>query len=133
MTVEAPAWAPRPPSRPRGVIPALAAEGFLTRLGFGMVNFTLPLFALSLGMSIAEIGLLGAIRGFSILAVKPLVGRLAMRYGAKTIFLQAILGRVVTSILLAFSWSPIQLVVLRSLHGASVAARDPSAASLLAT
>lgn len=120
-------------ARPRGVIAVLAAEGFLTRLGFGMVNFTLPLFALSMGMSIAEIGLLGSIRGVSILAIKPVVGRLAVRFGAKPIFLNAILGRVVTSVLLALSWSPIQLIVLRVLHGASVAARDPTAASLLAT
>ena len=46
----------------RGVIArlvqAVVAEGFVNRLGFGIVTFALPLYALELGMSITEIGLL---------------------------------------------------------------------------
>ena len=37
---------------------ALVFEGFLSRFGFGIISFALPLYAYSLGMSMAAIGLL---------------------------------------------------------------------------
>ncbi len=123
---------PPVPVDPRRVLAVLAAEGFLTRLGFGMVNFTLPLYALSIGMNVLDVGLLGAVRGVSIVAIKPLMGRLAVRFGTKPVYLGAIAGRVLTSGLFALTSSPIQLFLVRGVHGASVAARDPVAMTMLA-
>lgn len=116
----------------RMILVTLAAEGFLTRLGFGMINFTLPLYAISIGMSVLDVGLLGAVRSVSVIAIKPLMGRLAVRVGTKPVYLVAIGGRVLTSGLFAITWSPLQLFLVRSIHGASVAARDPVAMTLLA-
>ncbi len=104
----------------------------MTRLGFGMISFTLPLFALSIGMNVLDIGLLGSIRGVSVIAVKPVMGRLAVRFGTRNIFLVAVAGRVASSLLFLAAGTPWQLFAIRSLHGASVAARDPTAATLLA-
>jgi MFS family permease len=116
----------------RKVLATLAAEGFLTRLGFGIVSFTLPLYALSIGMNVLDIGLLGTIRTVSVVTVKPVMGRLALRWGVKPVYLLAIAGRSLTGILFALSLTPVHLYVVRTLHGSAVAARDPAAATMLA-
>jgi hypothetical protein len=55
--------------RAQPTLVAVAAEGFLTRLGFSMIGFALPLYALSLGMGVAEIGLLYALRTVTTLGI----------------------------------------------------------------
>jgi hypothetical protein len=47
---------------PRAAMATVIAEGFLGRLTFGMVSFALPLYALHLGLSLSEIGILISIR-----------------------------------------------------------------------
>jgi MFS family permease len=112
---------------------AVAAEGFLTRLGFGMVSLALPLFALSLGMSLAEIGVLYALRTVAVIGVKPIMGWAADRHGRKTTLVIAVLLRCLVGLLLVFASQAWHLYALRILQGAMTAARDPSAAALLAT
>jgi MFS family permease len=114
-------------------VTAVAAEGFLTRLGFGMVSLALPLFALSLGMSLAEVGLLTALRTVAVIGVKPIMGWAADRYGRKTTLVIAVLLRCLVGLLFVFASEPWHLYALRILQGAMTAARDPSAAALLAT
>jgi len=119
--------------RANPTVTAVAAEGFLTRLGFGMVSLALPLFAISLGMSLAEVGLLTALRTVAVIGVKPIMGWAADHYGRKTTLVIAVLLRCLVGLLFVFVSEPWHLYALRILQGAMTAARDPSAAALLAT
>lgn len=111
---------------------AISAEGFLTRLGFGMLGFALPLFGLSLGMGLAEVGTLYALSTGTALAVKPVMGWLADRFGRKRILAASVALRCVVGLLFVFAALPWHLYALRVLQGAATAAREPSAAALIA-
>jgi MFS family permease len=110
----------------------VSAEGFLTRLGFGMVDFALPLYALSLGLGLGEVGLLYALRPGTAIMIKPLMGWVADRFGRKRVLILAVFLRCLVGLLLVFSSAGWHLYVLRTLHGAMTAARDPSASALIA-
>ncbi|MDH4099544.1 MAG: MFS transporter [Nitrospirota bacterium] len=118
--------------RENPTIAAVSAEGFLTRLGFGMVGFALPLYALALGMNVAEIGLLYALRTVVTVAVKPLAGWAADRYGKKKTLVLAVVLRCIVGFLFIFATLPWHLYAIRILSGFMTAARDPSAAALIA-
>jgi MFS family permease len=111
---------------------AIVAEGFLSRLSFGIVSFALPLYALELGLGLTAIGLLVALNLMVALALKPLAGWVADRVGLKLSFTAAILLRSAVSLLLALATVPWQLFATRSLHGVSIALRDPSVNALIA-
>ena len=53
---------------------AMVAEGFLSRLSFGLISFALPLYAYHLGMKLSEIGILSSINLVVAMAFKPLMG-----------------------------------------------------------
>jgi MFS family permease len=118
--------------RANPTLAAISAEGFLTRLGFGMVGFALPLYALALGMNITEIGLLYVLRTVSTILVKPAMGWAADRFGRKSTLVVAVTLRCLVGLLFAFATQPWHLFVIRILHGAMTAARDPSATALIA-
>jgi MFS family permease len=118
--------------RANPTVAAVSAEGFLTRLGFSMVSFVLPLYALSLGMGIGEIGLLYALRTVTTILVKPLMGWAADRFGRKRSLVAAVALRCVMGLLFAFATRPWHLYAIRILHGMMTAARDPSATALIA-
>ncbi len=111
---------------------AVVSEGFFARLGFGVITFALPFYALSLGMSITEIGLLASLRLVAAIAVKPLMGWAADRYGKKQVYVWSIAGRCVVGMLFALATTPWALFVVRGLHGVTTAARDPSSSILIA-
>jgi MFS family permease len=119
-------------ARENPTVMAVAAEGFLARVGFSMVGFALPLFALSLGMSLTEVGLLYALRTVTVIAVKPGMGWAADRFGYKRTLAAATALRCVIGLLFAFAGQPWHLYALRVLHGTMSAARDPSASALIA-
>lgn len=112
---------------------AVVVEGFLTRLGFGMVTFALPLYALELGMSLAEIGLLVAAKAMIEPAVKPFVGQAVDRWGARRGYLVAVLARLVASVLLFTATTPLALYGVRLAQGAASAATAPPAISVIAS
>lgn len=111
---------------------AIASEGFLTRLGFSMVGFALPLFGLALGMSVAEVGLLYTLRTAMTILVKPVMGRVADRTGRKRTLVAAVALRCLVGLLFAFAARPWHLYALGLLHGAMTGAREPSASALIA-
>jgi MFS family permease len=113
-------------------IAALVAEGFLSRLSFGILSFALPLFALKLGMSLAQIGLLVSLNLIVAVALKPAMGRLADRFGLRSSLIVAIALRSLVSLLLVFASAPWHLFAIRGLHGVSIALRDPAANALIA-
>jgi MFS family permease len=111
---------------------AVPGEGFLTRLGFSMVSFALPFYALSLGMSLSEIGVLYALRTATVVAIKPVMGWAADRYGRKNTLIVAVVLRCIVGLLLPFASLPWHLFAIRLLQGVVTAAREPSATALIA-
>ena len=111
---------------------ALVAEGFLMRLGFGIISFTLPLYARHLGLSLAETGALIALTGVVKVALKPAAGWLADRVGAKRGLVAALGLRSLVSFLLAFASAPWHLYSIRTIHGLSTSLRDPAVNALIA-
>src|SRR5919109_770783 len=114
------------------VILALVAEGFLMRLGFGIVSFTLPLYARHLGLSLTETGGLIALTGAVKVALKPAAGWLADRVGTKRGLVAALGLRSLVSFLFAFASAPWQLFSIRTVHGLSTSVRDPAVNALIA-
>jgi len=111
---------------------ALVAEGFLMRLGFGIIGFTLPLYARHLGLSLAETGALIALTNVAKVALKPVTGWLADRVGAKRALVAALGLRSVVAFLFAFASVPWQLYAIRTIHGLSTSVRDPAVNALIA-
>ena len=114
------------------LVTAVVTEGFVNRLGFGIVTFALPLYALQLGMGIAEIGLLVATKALLQPAIKPLVGIAVDRWGARRGYLAAVWFRFFASIALLFAATPAALFGVRLLQGLASAAQDPVSISVLA-
>ena len=69
------------PRRRRLALAALISEGFLSRLGFGVAAFALPLYARRLGLSFAEISVLVSLNVLVGMLLKPALGRFADRRG----------------------------------------------------
>ena len=111
---------------------AIVAEGFLSRLSFGLISFALPLYAYHLGMKLSEIGILASINLIVALALKPVMGVLADRFGLKRSFAAATSLRSVVSLALGFVAAPWQLLAVRSVYGVSQSLRDPALNALLA-
>lgn len=127
----------RPPAddatrREDRLVRAVVAEGFVNRLGFGIVTFALPLYALQLGMGIAEIGLLVSAKALLQPAVKPLVGMAVDRWGTRRGYLAAVAFRFLASVALLAAATPLALFGVRLLQGLASAAQDPVSISVLA-
>ncbi len=109
------------------------AEGFLSRLGFGIISFALPIFAYKrLGLSLMETGFLFSLNLIAEQMFKPLMGWAADRVGLKRTFTAAIALRSLVALLLAFASSPWQVYTIRFVHGFSESLRDPSVSALIA-
>jgi len=105
---------------------AVLGEGFFSRLSFGMVGFTLPLYANKLGMGVGAIGVLISLSVMAEMVLKPIAAPLADRFGAKPALGTAVGLRSVVVFLFALASAPWQLFAIRALHGASESLRDPS-------
>jgi len=117
----------------RGALWAIVAEGFFSRLSFGLITFALPLYAYEkFGLSFAEIGVLAAFNQIVAIGLKPFMGALADRIGLKRGLNIAIVLRSVVTLVLAFAAVPAQIFVARGIHGASISLRDPTIGALLA-
>ena len=114
------------------LVRAVVAEGFVNRLGFGIVTFALPLYALELGMSITEIGLLISAKAVLQPAVKPFVGWGVDRWGTRKGYLAAVGFRFLAAVALLFAVTPAALFAVRLLQGLASAASDPVSISVLA-
>jgi MFS family permease len=120
------------PPRANLAMLAIVAEGFLSRLSFGIISFALPLYAHRLGLSLVEIGLLMTLNQVVAMVLKPAMGWVADRVGLKPSFTVSIAVRSFVALLLVVTQSPWQLYVIKSLHGGSKALRDPAASALIA-
>jgi len=123
----------RPANGDRGALLAIVAEGFFSRLSFGLVTFALPLYAFErFGLSLAQVGFLASFNMIVAIALKPLMGGLADRFGLKLSLNVSIALRSVVTLLLAVAATPWQLFTARGVHGVSVSMRDPAIGALLA-
>ena len=111
---------------------AIVGEGLLSRLSFGLISFTLPLYARHLGLSLAEVGVLAALNSAVAVGLKPLAGWAADRFGLKRTYLASIGVRSLVSFLLSLASAPWALFAIRTAHGVSMSMRDPSANALIA-
>src|SRR5919198_1934426 len=111
---------------------AIVGEGLLSRLSFGLISFSLPLYARHLGLSLTEVGLLAAVNSAVAVGLKPLLGWTADRVGLKRTYLAAISLRSLVSLSLGFASVPWELFAIQSAHGLSMSLRDPSANALIA-
>lgn len=111
---------------------AVVVEGFSTRLAFGVVIFAMPLYARRLGMSLTDIGVLVAMKPLVELAVKPFMGVVVDRWGARRGYLTAVTVRLIASVLLFAATTPAFLYGVRLVQGAASAARDPASISVVA-
>ncbi|MCU1500123.1 MAG: transporter, partial [Acidimicrobiales bacterium] len=122
---------PEPDPEVRRLVRAVVLEGFLTRLGFGIVSFALPLQALQLGLSLAEVGFLAGAKAMVEPLVKPIVGVAVDRFGVRRCYLASVIVRAVAAVFLFFASSLAGLVAVRLLQGAAAAARDPASITAL--
>lgn len=111
---------------------AVLLESLFGRLALGMVSFAFPLFALSLGLSLAEIGVLLSLRSVALLAVRPITGQLADRFGARAVFAAGAALRTGAAALLLLSGDFVSLAGVRILQGASAAGGDSASLGLVA-
>jgi MFS family permease len=117
---------------PAGASVAIVAEGFLSRLSFGLVGLALPLYALHLGMGLGEVGLLVSANVVLQLIAKPAMAPLADRFGHRRTLIVAIAGRSLVCLLFAVSVAPWQLFAVRLLYGLTQALRDPPLNAVIA-
>ena len=111
----------------------ILAEGFLSRLSFGVIGFALPLFAVKrMGLSLVQTGLLFTLSLLVEQLFKPLMGWVADRVGLKRTFTVAIALRSSVALLFVFATVPWQIYAIRMLHGFSESLRDPSVGALIA-
>ncbi len=111
----------------------ILAEGFLSRLSFGVISFALPIFAYKkLGLSLTQTGLLFSLNLIAEQLFKPVMGWVADHFGLKRSFTLAIALRSVVALLLAFAASPWQVYAIRFFHGMTESLRDPSVSALIA-
>ncbi|HVM16373.1 MAG TPA: MFS transporter [Gaiellaceae bacterium] len=113
--------------RARTSFGAVVFESFLNRLAFGIVTFALPLYALELGLGITEIGLLVAAKAVVQPAIKPVMGIVIDRFGARAGYVLASSLRLASAVALFLAASPLALFLVRFLQGAASAANDPAA------
>jgi MFS family permease len=121
------------PRRPAPALLVIWAEGFLSRLSFGVISFALPIFAYKrLGLSLTQTGLLFSLNLIAEQLFKPLMGWVADRVGLKRTLTIAIGLRSLVALLLAFAASPWHVYAIRFFHGFTESLRDPSISALIA-
>lgn len=113
-------------------VQAVVLEAFLNRLGFGIVTFALPLYALQLGLSLTEIGLIVAAKALVQPLVKPPMGWVIDRFGARRGYQLATALRFASSLLLLVATTPLGLVLVRVVQGAASAATEPASVTVVA-
>lgn len=109
----------------------VVAEGFFSRLSFGLMSFSLPLYAFSLGLSLSLIGVLLPTNVAVAMLMKPLMGAVVDRIGVRTSYIIACILRTCVLLALVFFATIPALFLARALHGVSIALRDPASGSVL--
>lgn len=119
-----------PPGRP--VLPIISAVTFLSFLDTPLLIPIMALYATGLGASVSISGLIIGI--FSIVGTPASIyfGRLVDRFGYKIPLIAGLIGDAIALFLYTLCQSPLQLILVRALHGASSAVAGPATMSVMA-
>src|SRR5262249_542463 len=114
------------------VVLALMAEAFLSRMSSGMIKTAVPLYALLVfGMKITSVMALVLIQNIVPLALRPVFGSLADRYGKKKVFMISLTIRTLVSLLYTIATLPL-LFLISLIRGIADSAKGPSASAMIA-
>jgi serine/threonine-protein kinase len=115
-----------------GVVLALMAEAFLSRISSGMIKTAVPLYALLVfGLNITSVMGLVLIQNIVPLLLRPVFGSLADKYGKKKVFITSLTIRTAVSLLYAVATLPL-LFVISVIRGIADSAKGPSASAMIA-
>ncbi|MCX6656328.1 MAG: MFS transporter [Candidatus Bathyarchaeota archaeon] len=114
-----------------GPILILGANQLIETIAFGIPYSYFPLYALSLGSSVALIGLFTSAFMFMSMIMSPLLGGYSDRFGRKKLIIIGLIGDVIfgamTGIVPSWEW----LLIVRAINGAVTAAATIPAEALL--
>jgi EmrB/QacA subfamily drug resistance transporter len=99
------------------VMTAIFFGSFLTILSISMINIALPVLMVDFDTSLNTIQ--WTLTGFmlSLGTVAPLTGYLGDKFGYKKVYLYAIIGFTIFSLLCGFAWSAMSLIIFRIIQG----------------
>ena len=95
----------------------IASNWLMMGLGDGAVVSYLYLYAVQLGASPTQVGLIAAARAIASVSIKPLGGYLADKYGRKAVIVPATFATALAYLLFSFSRSWTHLAVLSAVQG----------------
>ncbi len=114
------------------IVIALMIEAFLSRVSGGLVKTAVPLFGLLVfGLDITSVMGLVLIQNVVPLALRPVFGSLADKYGKKNIFVASLIMRTLVSLLFAVANLPL-LFFASAMRGVADSAKGPSASAMIA-
>jgi MFS family permease len=114
-------------------IGAIVAEGFLSRLSFGLIWIVVLFYAkYELQMSYLAVGFLIVVNTLIAIALKPLMGAVADRFGRKRTLVVAMVFRSAVTLMYVVAAGPLALFGARVVHGVAIGLRDPAIAALIA-
>ncbi|HMK48406.1 MAG TPA: MFS transporter, partial [Methanocella sp.] len=92
----------------------------------GMVNFIIPIFALSLHAGSVEIGLVRGLSGLGDLLLVLPAGLLIDYFGSRKIYIVSCVAGGIITILLALAWTPWVLIAMMIVYGMARSVRTTS-------
>jgi MFS family permease/pSer/pThr/pTyr-binding forkhead associated (FHA) protein len=115
-----------------GVVLALMAEAFISKVSGGMIKTAVPLYGLLVfGLNITEVLALAFIQNIVPLIMRPLFGTWADKYGKKRVFLISLAIRTLVGGLYAIANIPL-LYGISLVRGMADSAKGPSASAMIA-
>jgi MFS family permease len=97
-----------------------------TGIWVGMVNFIIPVFALSLGASPVEIGLVRGLSGLGDLLLVLPAGLMIDYFGSRKIYIASCMAGGILTMLLALAWTPWVLIAMMIVYGMARSIRTTS-------
>ena len=93
----------------------------LTSLSIGVISFFLPIYSKSLNMNAVEIAGLFSILSFTLLIMRPFIGKLIDKLGRKPILIMAILFYSISYLIFSIATTTLLLYIARAIQGVASA------------
>ncbi|ADL53177.1 MFS transporter [Clostridium cellulovorans] len=98
----------------------------LTGMCAGIISMVLPLFVVSIGATASEVGIIRGISGIGALVMVLPSGLLVDNFGSKKLYIVGSIFSTLTTVVLAFSSSPLIIIISMALQGFSNSLRFTS-------